>query len=206
MTHQQEAPQSSIAGRMSIAVIVLAAAALRFWNLRAGLPYRIGVDEPVIAQRAIQMMRSGDFNPHFFDYPGFYIYIQLAVACTRFISGAMDGLWRSLDQFGPEHLFLWTRTLNALLGTATVWMVYRAGLRWGLAVALTAAALLAVWPNHVRESHFALTDVPLTLLTTAAMLLALRAREAKQLKWFIAAGIASGLAGATKYDGMPVER
>jgi hypothetical protein len=28
--------------------------------------------------------------------------------------------------------------------------------------ALLATALLAVMPNHVRESHFVLTDVPLT--------------------------------------------
>jgi hypothetical protein len=33
-------------------------AALRFWNIDAGLPYRIGPDEPVIAERAIHMIRA----------------------------------------------------------------------------------------------------------------------------------------------------
>jgi 4-amino-4-deoxy-L-arabinose transferase-like glycosyltransferase len=186
---------------IGLASVLAGGAALRFWNLTAGLPYRIGVDEPVIAGRAIQIMKSGDFHPHFFDYAGFYIYVQVLVGCVRFLVGAADGLWRSLDQFWPEHLFLWTRALNAALGTATILVVYRAGLRWGRWVALLAAGLLAVWPNHVRESHFALTDVPLTFLTTLALVLSLRAYETGRLAWFLAAGASVGLAGATKYNG-----
>ena len=186
---------------IALASILAGAAALRFWNLTTGLPARVGVDEPVIAERAIQIMRSGNFNPHFFDYPGLYIYVQVLVGCMRFLSGAMDGLWRSLGEFWPEHLFLWTRALNAALGTLTVFVVYRAGLRWGQGVALLAAGLMAVWPNHVRESHFALTDVPLTLLTTLALVLSLRAHETGRLAWFVAAGASVGLAAATKYNG-----
>jgi 4-amino-4-deoxy-L-arabinose transferase-like glycosyltransferase len=186
---------------IGLASVLAGGAALRFWNLTAGLPYRIGVDEPLIAEHAIQIMKSGDFNPHFFDYPGLYIYVQVFVGCVRFLVGASDGLWRSLDQFWPEHLFLWTRALNAALGTVTILVVYRAGLRWGRWVALLAAGLLAVWPNHVRESHFALTDVPFTLLTTLALVLSLRAYETGRLAWFLAAGASVGLAGATKYNG-----
>ena len=187
--------------RLAIAVVIAAGAALRFWNIDAGLPSRIGVDEPVIAQRAIAMMRSGDFNPRFFDYPSLYIYLQLAVGCVRYVTGAMSGLWRSLDQFHPEHLFLWTRMLNAAIGTLTIVLVYRAGIRWGFWVAFTATAIFAVWPNHVRESHFALTDVPVTFLTVAALVLALRAYDMGRWPWFLAAGASVGLAAATKYNG-----
>ena len=186
---------------IGLACVLAGGAALRFWNLTTGLPVRLGVDEPVIAERAIHIIKSGDFNPHFFDYPGLYIYIQALVACVRFVTGAMDGLWRSLDQFWPEHLFLWTRALNAALGTLTILVVYRAGLRWGSWVALLSAVLMAVWPNHVRESHFALTDVPLTLFTTLALVLSLRAYETGRLAWFLAAGASVGLAAATKYNG-----
>lgn len=183
-------------------VAVLAAgAALRFWNIDAGLPYRIGPDEPVIAERAIHMMRTGNFNPRFYDYPSLYIYLQLIVACIRFVTGAASGLWRSVAEFHPEHLFLWTRMLNAAIGTMTIALLYRASTRWGRSVALTAAALLAVWLNHVRESHFALTDVPLTFLTTATFLLSLRAYESRSLSWFLAAGAGAGFASATKYSG-----
>ena len=40
----------------SFAIIVLSAAALRFWSLGAGLPYSLGVDEPEIMSRALSMM------------------------------------------------------------------------------------------------------------------------------------------------------
>ena len=186
---------------VALAAILAGGAALRFWNLTTGLPYRVGDDEPVIAERAIHIIQTWDFNPHFFDYPGLYIYLQALVAYLRFLAGFVTGLWRSLEEVHLEHLFLWTRVLNAALGTATVLIVYRAGLRWGQRVALLAAGLMAVWPNHVRESHFALTDVPLTFLTTFALLLSLRAHETKRLMWFLAAGASVGLAAATKYGG-----
>ena len=195
------ARQPSALVRFSLISIVAAGAALRFWNITAGLPYRIGVDEPIIAGRALNIMKTGNFNPQFFDYPGLYIYTQVLIGCARFISGAMDEMWRSLDQFNAEDLFLWTRSLNALLGTITLVVLYRAGLRWGTRVALLAAGLLAVWPNHIRESHFALTDVPLTLLTTATLVLSFRAFETARLKWFLWAGACAGLAASTKYTG-----
>ncbi len=185
----------------ALACVFAAGAALRFWNLTAGFPTRIGVDEPVIAERALHILKTGDFNPQFFDYPGLYIYVQAFVGCVRFLAGALDGAWRSLDEFWPEHLFAWTRALNAALGAMTILVVYRAGRRWGRWVALLAAALMAVWPNHVRESHFALTDVPLTLLTTLVLVLSMRASETGRLVWFVAAGACVGLAAATKYGG-----
>ena len=190
-----------VSPRAALAVVVAFGAALRFWNIDMGMPYRIGPDEPVIAERAIHMMRTGDFDPRFYDYPGLYIYLQLIVGCVRFVTGAMAGLWRSVNEFHPEHMFLWTRMLNAAIGTMTIALVYRAGIRWGHWVALTAAAIFAVWPNHVRESHFALTDVPLTFLTAATLLLSLRAYETSRLSWFLAAGAGAGLAAATKYSG-----
>ncbi|MEO5739968.1 MAG: phospholipid carrier-dependent glycosyltransferase [Vicinamibacterales bacterium] len=187
--------------RWALAIVLAVGAVLRFWNIDAGMPYRIGVDEPVIAERAIGMMRTGDFNPRFYDYPGLYIYLQLVVGCVRFVTGAMSGLWRSVGEFHPEHLFLWTRMLNAALGTVTIALLYQAGKRWGPWVAVTAAAILAVWHNHVRESHFALTDAPLTFLTVATFLLSLRAYESGRLLQLVAAGACAGLASATKYSG-----
>jgi 4-amino-4-deoxy-L-arabinose transferase-like glycosyltransferase len=188
-------------GWLGVTLILAGGAVLRFWNITAGLPYRIGVDEPVIASHAVQMMKSGDFNPHFFDYPALYIYVQLLLGCARFLAGASANMWRSLDQFYPDQLFLWARVLNAAIGTMTILIVYRAGSRWGHRSALLGALLMAVWPNHVRESHFALTDVPLTFLTTLALLLSLRARESGDVRSFLAAGATVGLAAATKYPG-----
>jgi 4-amino-4-deoxy-L-arabinose transferase-like glycosyltransferase len=185
----------------SFAVIVLSAAALRFWSLGAGLPYSPGVDEPEIMERALSMMRSGNFNPRFYDYPAFYIYVQLAVACVRFLAGAMGGEWYTLADARPEQFYLWGRAVTATLGTATVALVYFIGLRWGTRYALVAASLMAVVPLHVRESHYVLTDVPVTFFVTLTFLLSLRAHEQARALPFLLAGVAAGLAAATKYTG-----
>ncbi|MFB3853487.1 MAG: ArnT family glycosyltransferase [Vicinamibacterales bacterium] len=190
--------------RLELAAVTLAVSAgavLRFWSLGHGIPYAVGADEPEIVLRAVRMMKTGDFNPHFFDYPGLYIYMQLAVACARFLFGAMQGAWRSLDQVGPEQFYLWGRALTASLGTATVALVYLIGRRWGRPQALAAASLMAVMPLHVRESHYVLTDVPMTFFVASAFLLALRAAERTTVAGFAWAGVAAGLAAATKYYG-----
>ncbi|MBI1873279.1 MAG: phospholipid carrier-dependent glycosyltransferase [Acidobacteria bacterium] len=185
-----------------VITVLVVAALLRFWNLGAGIPFAIQVDEPEIALRAVRMMKTGDFNPHFFDYGGLYIYLQLVVACVRFIFGAaIQGLWSSLDQASPDNFYAWGRGLTAMLGTATVLIVYNIGTRWGARHALLAGGLMAVVPFHVRESHFVLTDVPLTFFTTLTMLLTLRAHESERVSRYAWAGVAAGLAAATKYNG-----
>jgi 4-amino-4-deoxy-L-arabinose transferase-like glycosyltransferase len=185
----------------TLAGIVAAAALLRFWALDAGIPYAIGVDEPEVMDRAVQMMRTGDFNPRFFDYPGFYIHLQLVVASLRFLAGATRGEWQSLSEVSPTDFYVWARAVTALLGTATVVLLYQIGMRWGTRYAALAAGLLAVMPMHVRESHYVLTDVPATFFVTLTFLLALRAHEQGKAMAFALAGAAAGLAAATKYPG-----
>lgn len=186
---------------LSLAAILAVAAGLRFFALGAGIPYAVGVDEPQIVNRVLIMMRTGDFNPHFFDYPGLYLYLQLAVATVRFVVGASAGHWASLDALTAGDLFLWGRAVTAILGTLTVLLVYQAGLRWGTRTALLASGLLAVMPLHVRESHYVLTDVPAAFFVTLAFLLSLRAGEQARIPAFAVAGAAAGLAAATKYPG-----
>ena len=67
---------------------------------------------------------------------------------------------------------------------------------------LAAAGLLAVMPMHVRESHFVLTDVPMTFAVVLTLLLSLRASEQPTLRAFIAAGAAAGLAAGIKYNAL----
>ncbi len=187
--------------RLGLALTLVAAALLRFWALGHGVPYMLGVDEPEVMDRAIHIIRSGDFNPHFFDYPSLYIYVQAGVAVLRFLAGAIRGEWSTLGAASTTDFYLWGRAVTALLGTATVWVLYLGGLRWGARTALLAAALLAVMPMHVRESHFVLTDVPVTLLVTLTFVLSLRAHERSTIGAFAIAGAVAGLAAATKYNG-----
>ncbi len=187
---------------LGIGSVLLTAAVLRFWGVAQGLPLALGPDEPIIIERAVQMLKTGDYHPHFFGYPTFTIYLHLAVATLRFIWGAASGLWGSLAEVSAADFYLWSRVVTAALGTATVVLVYQIGMRWGTRHALLAAALLALMPHHVRESHFATTDVPMTFFATLAFLLALEAHERGKLGRFVGAGIAAGLATSSNYHGV----
>ncbi len=176
---------------------------LRCWSIGNGIPHTVGVDEPEILRRVVLMMKSGDLNPHFFDYGGLIIYFHLAVASARFATGALAGdpAFASLDRVWDGDFYLWARYATALAGTMLIYVVYRTGLRWGERAALIAAFIVAIQPNLVREAHFALTDTPLALLVAWALLLSLLASETGRPAWFLAAGVAAGLATAVKYNG-----
>jgi 4-amino-4-deoxy-L-arabinose transferase-like glycosyltransferase len=187
--------------RIALFAVLAGASLLRFWGLHTGIPYALGVDEPQIMARSFGMMLSGDLNPHFFHYPGLYIYLQFVVSCVYFLYGALRGWWSSLDEVGMETFFLWGSMVTAFLGVMTVFLVYLAGKRWGTAQALLAAAFMAVMPSHVRESHYILTDVPTTFFVTLTLVLTFRAYERGTVGAFAWAGVAAGLAAATKYNG-----
>jgi 4-amino-4-deoxy-L-arabinose transferase-like glycosyltransferase len=187
--------------RIALAAVLLSAVVLRVWAIGRGIPYAVQVDEPEIVERAFNMMRSGSLHPHFFDYPGFALYLQFVVSVARFIAGAIGGEWHSLGQAPASSFYLWGRVVMALIGAATVLVVYQIGMRWGARHALLAAGLMAVLPLHVRYSHFVLTDTPLTFFVALTFLLSLIAHERGTLQSFAAAGVAAGLAAATKYNG-----
>ena len=188
--------------RVAFVVVLAVAAAARLWYLDAGVPHAVGIDEPQVIGRAVTILRTGDWNPHIFDYPTLVIYLHAVVAIVRFLLGAVQGEWNSLDAFRMDAVFATGRLVAALIGVATVWLTYRLARemtgRW---VALFAAAQLAVMPLHVRESHFILTDVPMTALSTLAVWLAVRAGRRREVRAYAWAGAACGLAAAAKYTG-----
>ena len=170
-----------------LAVVALAAV-LRFLYLGSGVPAAVASDEPFLMERVFAMMTTGDFNPRVYDYPTLYVYMQTALASVRFLVGTLRGEWFSLAEVTATDFYLWGRALTALLGTLTVVVAWRIGRRLGPAAGLWAAAFLAVNPQHVRESHFALTDVPMTFFVTLTLLLSVRAAEIPALRSFAAAG------------------
>ena len=163
--------------RLALTAVLISAAVLRFWALGRGIPYAVQVDEPEIVERAFNMMRSGSLHPHFFDYPGLSLYLQMAVSIARFLGGAISGEWSALGQATGGSFYLWGRAVTAMFGVATVLLVYQVGMRWGARHALLAAGLMAVLPLHVRYSHYVLTDTPLTFFVTLTFLLSLAVLE-----------------------------
>ena len=188
--------------RIAVIAILAVAAAARLWFLHAGVPHAVGIDEPQVIGRALAIVRTGDWNPHVFDYPTLVIYLHTAVAIVRFLLGAVRGEWSSLDGFSIDAVYGSGRFVAALIGILTVYFAYRLARELsGRPAATLAAALLAVHPLHIRESHFILTDVPMTALTTLGVWLAVRASRRHDAGAYAWAGAVCGLAAAAKYTG-----
>jgi len=106
--------------------------------------------------------------------------------------------WLSTQLFGTGEVGL--RSLSALLGTATIPVVWALGRRLaGNRAGLVAAALLAVNPMLIWFSQEARAYALLALLGALAALLWLRALELPKTSRLLAWGIVAALALATHY-------
>ncbi len=180
-----------------LSVVLVVALALRLWGIRQGLPYVYDVDEyGHFVPEAVAMFHHG-LNPHYFINPPALTYLLHAVFAIWF--GGRLGVTREFA-LHPDRLFLLARVTVALLGTASVWLLYLVGARlFDRAVGLLASAVLAVAFLPVFYGHLALNDVPtlapltLSLLGTAGVL-----RRGRTVDYLLA-GVGVGLASATKY-------
>jgi Dolichyl-phosphate-mannose-protein mannosyltransferase len=206
---------------------MLGAAALRVWAAGFGqdpVPFQVSPGQKVlVTPLSFQIdedhnttiatrLQWRDLNPHAFYLPSLLWYLYFAVDQLVFRLGRAFGFlkaWadvrRLVEGPDPAPFFLLGRSVNALLGTATVGLVYRLGGRlWSPAHGLLAAAFLAGAFLHVRDSALATTDAPtaffvvLSLLGTAGVLRHARVRD------YLLAGGAAGLATATKYNAILV--
>ncbi|NOK60464.1 MAG: phospholipid carrier-dependent glycosyltransferase [Chloroflexi bacterium AL-N1] len=190
-----------------VAGVVAIGSVLRFWGLRFGLPYLDHPDEWAVADRAVAMLQTADYNPRSFIYPTLYTYLQVPVAGMHFIAGVGAGLYETVDDIDPAHYYVWGRGFTALLGSATVLLTYVLGRLWyGPMVGLLAALFLAVYPSAVGDAHYITTDTPSMFFTLLAFLpmvwMALRPpeRHTDRLALTLIAGFCVGLAMATKYN------
>ena len=186
--------------------IILIGAALRFFPIWFGLPYlRARPDEETAVGLAIAMLR-GDLNPHFFHWPSLTFYAFAGVFTTASLIRRALGL----DVAPYVEQLLIARGLVALAGTLTIVVLFRLTRRMtDSTTAVLAALFLTIAILHVRDSHFAMTDVLMTFLVTASLALILRAIDmaladgeisARAIRTFAAAGAAGGLAASTKYS------
>ncbi len=196
--------------RRWIWVVLAIAVAVRVWGLGFGLPAAMArPDETQIAGPAAVRYLAGNFEPQFFQWPTLFSYtVALAYAAYVFLGRPFHG-FTSLAAFAESRrqslapFFYISRGLSALFGVATVWWVYAIGRRiFDETVGLVAALFLALAFLHVRDSHFGVTDIPMTALVVCAVLLILRWHERGGFGAVVAAGLVSGLAGSTKYNGL----
>jgi 4-amino-4-deoxy-L-arabinose transferase-like glycosyltransferase len=130
------------------------------------------------------------FNPHFFAYGSFPLYLLKGAA-------HLLSYWQEdFSQF--DHLHLVGRALSVLL-------VYLLGKElYERRVGLLAAAFVTFTVLHIQLSHFYAVDTLLAFFVVLAVTLAVAVMRSGGLRWGAALGAGIGLALATKISALPL--
>lgn len=165
---------------------------LRLWGINFGLPALYRPDEDVTVGRAMGVLR-GVLDPHFADWPHLYFYVSAAWLAPFHLLGLVS------DQASG---YLGVRVLDAILGSLIVLAVYEFGRRaYGSLAGLFGAMGVAVAFLHVRDSHFATLDIPLSLAVIGGLYLAYRTMSLRGLRLVLLNGVMLGIAASLKYNG-----
>ena len=184
---------------LALSGIILAGLGLRLWGITYGLPFGYQIDEERTYTRiAVQMLKNGSIDPHYFHNPPLYAYLLSVVFAVS--HGARDAAATMGSVPGRGDLFLIARIICALIGTLGIWMLAMVTRRFfGRETALIAAALLAVAFLPVFYSHVALNNVPAMTAGILALIGAAGILHRGRTRDFVVAGIGAGIAAGTKY-------
>jgi hypothetical protein len=184
-----------------ILALFLVALLLRVWGARFGLPeYVYHPDEHAIVDRAASILRTGDYSPHWFNYPSVYIYVQALSYVPYFLISAARGFGNTIPDPAPYGFYFAGRLLTALLGGLTVPLVYNLGHRlFDRRTGLIASTLLTFSLLHTVHSHYVTTDVPAAFLVTLSLLFCSLLLQKGEMRYALLAALFAGLAASTKY-------
>ena len=210
MQRGTDAPESSRRTvTVWLAIVVAIAGFVRLWGLGFGLPHtNTRPDETIIIDVALSFLR-GNFRPSFFDYPWLYMWVITGLYLLYYVWGAFTGMFHSVADLVASWRVHWVpffmipRALSAIVGTATVLVVFRIARNlWDDTTALVAALFMGLAFLHVRDSHYGTTDVAMTFLLTLSIAFLIDGYLKGRSRDFVVGGLFGGLAAATKYNAL----
>ncbi len=194
-----------------IILVIFFAFILRYFQLHIGLPYLYFWDEPLTASTALQMLKTGDYNPHFFKYGSLMIYFNLLIDHLYRIYLSLTGDLATNIRIAADtgwhwtishpNFYFWNRFLTATMGTATVLITYFISKaicnKW---TGIISAFFLAVLPIHIVHSGLVTMDAPVALFVSLVALFSILFINHKKPTYFLWSLICVGFATATKYN------
>jgi 4-amino-4-deoxy-L-arabinose transferase-like glycosyltransferase len=198
---------SSKSIRWALAGILVAALALHLWGIQRDLPFTPDSDEELFVTPAVAMVATGDLNPHWFGHPGSTVIYPLT---------AIYRIWNFVAYHGPllrpdpdvqaafnanfSEFYLSGRLLAVVYAVLSLPLVYAIGRRvFNTRVALIGTWLSVLSPVAVAHAQMVRTDSAGTFFTMLSLWLCLRIYEQPTLRNQLLAGVAIGLAIATRY-------
>ncbi|RMG41057.1 MAG: hypothetical protein D6719_09495 [Candidatus Dadabacteria bacterium] len=206
---------------ISFALILAFATWIRWPGLNYGMPYFYLEDEAHHFNRVVDMVKKGEFNPHYFHKPSLHFYLRMPVVVASFFWTVREGNIRSIQQirthdpyglaryaFTASHpgIVKWNRAFSLVLGLITLTLTgYLAFLISGrIYSAGIASLLMAVSADIARYDTIIGVDVVMTLFVVLTAVLALRTLRNFTWSTFCWCAFSAGLAVSSKYNAAPV--
>jgi len=189
---------------------------IRLWGIKADLPFIYHPDEPVNLNIVHQIIRTPDLNPHFFNYPSLFFYIQSLSSFLYFVLGKIMGIFHSLGDYpspmilgmgvgiiSKPSLIIWSRFITVIFGLLSIILINKVATEFSpqKLSGLLAALFLAISPTNVRLSQTITPDVYVIPFILVTLWSALRIMNKGDQKAYLIGGISTGLAASVKYNG-----
>lgn len=185
--------------------ILIFSAIVRLKGLSTGLPLHTLYDEQETLQTLLQLLRGSNFDPKTFVYPGLAYFIYLPFLGLFYAIGFLLGHFDGLISVPDASFILVGRIVSALLGIASVYLLFRIGKYFSTRVALLSMAILAAVPQHIEFSHILRPEIPAVffMLLATYQLLDIYQAPGKKNYWLF--GLFAGAALSLKLSiGMPL--
>ncbi len=202
-----------------VLIIVLLGFVLRVWGANFGLPYLYHPDEPNKIAIAQNIFKSGDLNPHYFNKPTLFIYINALAYIPYYLIGKLLGDFSSTgDILSPIMLtmgvglapfpssVLMGRLITVLFATACIPIVFLIGkqVTGKPSVGLFAAFAMATSPTNVVHSRSITENAFMVFFILLVLWCSVRIYQHGRTGDYLLAGIAAGLAVSSKYPAILV--
>jgi 4-amino-4-deoxy-L-arabinose transferase-like glycosyltransferase len=182
-------------------IILLSAVCIRYQGIKFGLPLAPHPDELLIINKASAIVKNADCNPHFFNYPSLYIYMQSALIKAHYEIGKITGKAYSFTAIDRSTTFVIGRLLTLLLSLGTIGTVYVIGtVLFDRTTGLLSTLFIVFSFLHITHSYVATVDSPMVFWAMLSFLMsAVIFLNGPKLRYYILNGIFIGLAIGTKY-------
>jgi 4-amino-4-deoxy-L-arabinose transferase-like glycosyltransferase len=199
-----------------IIVILFIALLIRVWGVDYDLPYIYHPDEPGYIVISQNIFKTGDLNPHFFNYPSLFFYINALAYIPYYLFGKSLGIFRTPNDILPPislamgvtiaqmpTTVLLGRIITISFGVGTVGVVYFIGkqITGRAMVGILASLMVALSPTTVWHSRLITPDTFVTFFACASFFASILVYQQGRTWQYAIAGICVGFTASSKYNG-----
>ena len=209
-------------GRWSLLAIGFAflfALVVNLWHHDWDAPFNYHPGEHLIYDTAVEMVRSGEYDPQWYGWPSLIFYSEAAV--VHAVHGLTDSplevmvgpsVSPGMIADGQRPYLTWGRRLVAFLGAVGIAFLVagigavrrvrtdRATTRWSWVLPLGLGCFAALVPLHLQNAHYLTPDIPAVMCTCIGLYAAFRILEkGATLPLALLAGVAIGAGAGFKY-------